>query len=328
MAAAGGGMWRLVLILFSAAVSFTGVAAQQASPTPTSTPRPLPAPQETPVNFRSRTGVSSMYDGRPSMTTSQELAVRQLLLQKYAFPLYRKPSESELAAIAPSSDIVLRYKKFLEQKDTGIFKLVPDAGCSENHRVVVATDDCLKYTMPGAGNSYSFRTANYRIRHLADLMLAGDKFRIPGILTHGLLAPIGNIPLPEVSMRTPGIAFLTEFKPSTDFERAVAVEDLIGLGLERDGFVYSRSVGAYEDTTYAMRVIAYDGLVERAVPGAQYNEMDFDRRRDVIVAFRVVERPPDGSVTIIWIELSNTAAPKLKIPTRSTTLETPKGEKP
>ena len=311
-------MRRLLFIMFAAASLFTGTLAQQATPTPASTPPPIPVPQETPINLRSRTGISSinnqMTDGRPNLTPNQELAVKQLLLQKYTRPLYRKPSESELASIAPDPGLIRHYKLFLERRNTGIVRLVADAGCNLNAKVIVATEQCLKYTMPGNGNSFSFRIANYRIRHLADLMLTGENFMIPGIMMHGMMTRLGDVPIEQVNLQTAGVQFLTEFKPTNEYERAIAIEDLILSGLGRDGFVYARSIPVVDNTTYALRVVAYDGKVMRAVPGAEYNEMDYDRRRDMVVAFRVVQRDRDAGVTIVWAELSNSDSPKLKLP--------------
>lgn len=313
-------MKQLLLFLCMLTSSVTAAFSQQATPTPVSTP----APQATPLYSRIGRGMNPInnpqVDGRVSVTPAEGLALRQLLVQKYAQPLYRKPTESELESIAPNPEIRRQYKVFLDRKNTGIFRLVLDAGCGENDKVVVATEECLKYTMPGSGNSFSFRTANYRIRHLADLMLAGENFRIPGILMHGLMTKLGDVAIDRVSLSTPGVHFLSEFKPAVDFERAKAIEAIIATGLERDGFIYARVLDVKDNVTYAMRVIAYDGKVSRAVPGAHYNEMDFDRRRDMIVAFRVVQRAADGSVTVVWTELSDADSPKLKFPEGSSNL--------
>jgi hypothetical protein len=67
-----------------------------------------------------------------------------------------------------------------------------------------------------------------------------------------------------------------------------------------------------DNTTYALRSIAYQGTIMRSIQTLTYNELDVDKRRDVIVVFRVVKRDADGSVTILWKELSNKNAPKLK----------------
>jgi hypothetical protein len=52
-------------------------------------------------------------------------------------------------------------------------------------------------------------------------------------------------------------------------------------------------------------------MVPRAVRGISYNELDFDKRRDVIVAFRVVRMDPDGSISILWKQLADGESPKL-----------------
>lgn len=307
-------MKQFFLFMLITASTITVVFAQQPSPTPASTPMPQATPAYTPPGLRLSGLGDSRSDGRVNLTPTQAIALRQLLVQKYAQPLYRKPTDSELGSIAPSPDVVRKYKEFLDRENTGIFKLVEDAGCANNAQVVVATEQCLKYTMPGSGNSYSFRTANYRIRHLADLMLAGGNLRIPGIMMHGMMTNLGDVAIESVSLRTRGLDFLTEFKPSNQFERAMAIEQIVGTGLERDGFIYARFLAVQDNTTYALRVVAYDGKVLRAVPGASYNEMDFDRRRDVVVAFRVVRKDADGSVTIVWVELSDVDSPTLKMP--------------
>ncbi len=315
-------MKRLFWFLIVVGSFATGIFGQQATPTPSSTP----VPQVTPLfSLPNRIFINNpQVDNRTTVTPAQGLALRQIIVQRYAQPLYRKPTDEELASISPSAEILRQYKAFLARENTGVFKLVADAGCGENDRVVMATEKCLKYTMPGSGNSFSFRTGHYRIRHLADLMLAGENFRIPGIMMHGLMTKIGDVAIESVSLKTLGVDFLSEFKPASDFERAKAIEELVVTGLERDGFIFGRALAVKENSTYAMRVVAYDGKVLRAVPGAHYNEMDFDRRRDMIVAFRVVAKETDGSVTIVWIELRDVDSPKLKIPEGTSTLASSK----
>jgi hypothetical protein len=96
---------------------------------------------------------------------------------------------------------------------------------------------------------------------------------------------------------------------------------MLAHGVERDGYLYSRSLTANENTTYAVRAIAYRGRVLRAVKGVSYNELDFDKRRDIIVAFRIVQKEPDGSISILWNQLSDNEAPKMKQPAKKTSKE-------
>jgi hypothetical protein len=84
-------------------------------------------------------------------------------------------------------------------------------------------------------------------------------------------------------------------------------------GIRRDGFLYRRGLFIVENTTFALRSIAYEGKHYRAINGLTYNEFDYDKRNDVIVVFRIVEKDEAGNVTILWKELSEKNSPKLKI---------------
>jgi len=204
------------------------------------------------------------------------------------------------------------FDGFLSDDKTGLFKLLADVGCAENTNVVVAKEKCLDFTMPGAGNSYSFRTNNYRIRRLADLTFSGKSLHVTGILMHGIMVNIGDVPLENVTLQTGGLKFLNEFQPTVDVEKARFINGQLVKGISKDGFLYGRSLAAVENTTYVLRSIAYDGKVMRSVRGIPYNELDFDKRKDITVAFRIVSRDGDGSLTILWKELSKKDAPKLK----------------
>lgn len=224
---------------------------------------------------------------------------------------YRKPNKEELETLKVSATDKEKYAAFLRQPETGLAKLVADLKCADNTKVVVVTPDCLKFTMPGAGSSYSFRMENYRIRRLADLIYTDDSFQVPGALIHGLMVKIGDIPLEQVTLQTDGLKYLIDFKPTTDFAEAQKIADEIVKGVRHDGFLYGRGLNAIDNITYALRCIAYDGRLNRAVQGITYNEFEFDKRNDVIVAFRIVSRDADGGVTILWKKLAEKDAPKL-----------------
>ena len=279
-----------------------------------------PVPQPTPLFPRSGRG-SQMSSLQATATNAPEagpmpdgLALQQLIVQTYAQSIYRKPTEKELMAIAPQSGIGNRYHDFLAKENTGIFRLVADHNCSENTKVISVSDDCLKYTMPGSGNSYSFRVGTYRVRDLADLTYADNRLLISGMMMQGILVGLGDVPVEDVSLQSKGLKYLTDFQPVTDFENARAVDGKIVTGVEQDGFYYRRSLPAKENETYALRAIAYRGKLFRSVRGIPYNEFDFDKRRDVIVAFRIVFRDADDSLTIVWKQLSSADAPKLRPP--------------
>jgi hypothetical protein len=295
-------MKKVILFLGLFLLGFSGAFAQA----PVATPAPTP--------FKERAATSGL-DRRGAITPGfmgDSFELRQMILQMSVEPLYRKPTKRELKLVAPDSALLKQYAAFLAQENTGMFRLVPDYGCAKNDKVIQATENCLKFTMPGAGNSYSFRTNTYRLRRLADLTFTGKTFHITGILTHGILVNIGDVALENITLQNAGTKFLNDFQPVSDFEKAIEFERRLLMGIQQDGFLYSRAAAAVENTTYVLRSIAYDGKIYRAVRGVTYNELDFDKRKDVTVAFRVVRRDADGSVTILWKELLKKDAPKIK----------------
>jgi hypothetical protein len=217
--------------------------------------------------------------------TDRMMIRRMLVLRKAVEPLYRKPSAKELKAIAPSAELRNKYAEFLRQPNTGLTKLINDRGCSENTKVVVVSDECLQYTMPGSGSSFSFRTQNYRIPRLADITFTNNSFQATGAILHGIFVKLGDVPLESVTLETESMKYLVDFQPETDYEKARQIDLELSEGVEQNGFLYRRGFYAVENTTYALRSIAYGGKFYRAVQGVTYNEFDFDRRKDVIVIF-------------------------------------------
>lgn len=224
---------------------------------------------------------------------------------------YRKPNKEELETLKVSLADKERYAAFLRQPETGLIKLAADFKCADNTKIVVATPDCLKYTMPGAGSSYSFRTENYRIQRLADLTFTNEGFEVTGALTHGIIVRIGDVPLEKVDLQTKGVKYLVDFKPTVNYAEAQKIADELVNGVTDNGFIYRRGLYAIDNATYVLRVVAYNGRLNRAVQGITYNELDFDKRNDVIAAFRIVSRDADGGVTILWKKLAEKAAPRL-----------------
>lgn len=314
-------MQRLFLVsLFF--LSYSAVTAQtQPAPTPPSQPRPTPqaTPQRPlPVRVPSRPGTRLPETGFSLNTVSESdrLAQRVVYLQQFVAPLYRKPSDKELRAIAPDPKFQVQYRDLLKLPNTGIFRLVPDVGCAPNAKVISAKEDCIKYSMPGAGNSFSFRTGNYRIRHLADITYDSKELQVTGIFMHGFLTRLGDVRLDTVSLISPGMKFVADFKPSTSVADVAEIDRSFRDGVHLKSYRYATSVPAEPDTTFAYRGVAYRGKVLRSVNGIRYNELDYDKREDVTVVFRIVEKAADGSITIVWRELAEHETPKIKLPNR------------
>lgn len=227
--------------------------------------------------------------------------------------LYRKTNKKDLAKLSLDSSDANNSLNFLKEKNTGLIKLLPDAGCDKDSKVVVVTEQCLKYDFPGAGSAYSFRTADYRIRQLSDMILDKDIFYSDSVWTLGIFATVGDVPLEQLDLNSPALKYLNEFQPATEQEKAVAIQQELTKGIKANGFVYSYAVNAKENTTYLLRSVAYNGKFYREMKGVIYDELSFDKRKDVIVGFRVIRKDADGAVTILWKELSRKDAPKLAL---------------
>jgi hypothetical protein len=298
-----------IAVLFGLFLGVLSVNAQ--NPTRTPTPR-----EETARIIREQQKANEAFN---RIQNANQVATRtsnpsqiQVFLHPKLKPLYRNPTKEELETLSPNSEEVNKYADFLRQPSTGLIKLAADLGCAKNTKVVVATADCLKYTMPGAGTSFSFRTKNYRIRRLADLTFTDNSFQSTGVLLHGIFVKIGDVPLEKVNLQTKGLDYLINFQPETDYEKARTIDRQLSEGIFSDGFQYRRGLYAVENTTYVLRSIAYNGKYFRAVEGIAYDEFAFDKRRDVIVAFRIVRKDSDGGVTILWKELLRQNSPKIK----------------
>lgn len=294
------------LILFGAA----SIKAQTTRPTPQSTPnqreealRQARERDATNRAFERLRAINSEFGARRTAAPAQFQNVQEL---------YRKPTKKELQALAPSAEDVQKYSEFLKTPNTGLTKLAADKGCAENSLVLVATAECLALTMPGAGSSYSFRTRNYRIPRLADITFTENSFQATGVRLHGIFVNVGDVALEQVTLQTKGIAFLTEFKPETDFQKAKAIDKQFSEGIRDNQFLYRRALNAFGKTTYVLRSIAYRGSYYRAISNYTYNEFDFDKRSDVVIAFRIVRRHADGAITILWKQLAKQDSPKTK----------------
>ena len=93
--------------------------------------------------------------------------------------------------------------------------------------------------------------------------------------------------------------------------------------ISADGFSYAKVVTPKENTTYLIRIIAfrvsYADIIGIEKEGAGSDQekrllfVNYDRkRRDKIIAFRVLRKNSDGSLTILWNELADKKSPTLK----------------
>ncbi|HUF02716.1 MAG TPA: hypothetical protein VMM38_00920 [Aridibacter sp.] len=302
------------LILTIALLGCTSLTyGQQDTPYPQATPNPInPEPQSADAVRRSedlnrRSDALRMTQNLPPKVPDSKRKEFAAMI----VPLYRESTDEEREFMAPSVEDKAAYERFAGKKNSGILRLVEDRGCADNAKVVSASFDCSRFSMPGAGSGYSFRFGDYRMHHIADIVFKKGNFEALGVLNHGIMIDLGDVPFETVSEMTEGVGYLTKIKPSKDFQQAAELADNLTMGIKEDGRTYASILPVKESSTYVIRSIAYEGEALRNVAGIIYNELEIDRRRDVLIAFRVV-RLADGSATIVWKELDDSKAPKLK----------------
>jgi hypothetical protein len=306
-------------------IFFYGVPAQTTQP-PTSSPSPSTTNPNQPssgsggragsttTERRERARIDAAFENLRSLEIvhNAEESRDRVMIEKIN-PLYRRPSKKELKNLSPSQALLTQYEQFLRQPETGIFKLSADSSCAANVKVVVATESCLSNDIPGSGTAYSFRVKSHRMVHLSDLILDKDVIKTESMLQQGLMVNLGNTELNEVSAQTAGLKYLFDFKPANNEEELFKNDEKLNKSVKSEGFTYNYGFYAKDQTTYALRSIAYRGKVLRSVGNVKYNEMDFDKRRDVVVVFRIVEKSEKGDITILWKEISRQDSPVIKI---------------
>lgn len=266
--------------------------------------QPAQAPPMTAVE-RERTiwqkGTERSKGGRPA---SRAASINLMPL------LYgRRISREQKNRLAPAQSDLIRYADFLRRPRTGLIKLFSDVGCEDNTNVLRADDICLQW-IPNSG-FYSFREKDYTSDFLADIRLENDLLVSDGFLSQGILVNLGNADLETVSSSSSGLKFLNEFQPAAESKAALKQAEQIIQGVEADNFIYKKSLPAVAGVTYALRVIAYRGNLLKSYRGQLFNILAGDKRIDQTIAFRVLGKTDDGSLTLLWKELSRKDAPKV-----------------
>jgi hypothetical protein len=309
----GGNMKKLLFLVLTVSLLAALACAQgDTTPIPRPTPNPVLENQQTQDAMRRandlnrRSDELQMTQKFPVKVPEKERAFRELIE-----PLYRNSTDEERAFMAPDAEDSASYRDFLKQKNTGIIKLVADRGCADNAKVVNASIDCSRYPMPGAGSGYSFRFGDYRMHHISDIVFRNGKFEALGVLNHGIMVNLGDVPIDSVTEKSEGVNYLVKVRPSKDFTEAADLATKLTKGIKNGGRTYASILPMGADSTYVLRSIAYEGEAMRKVGPYAYNEMDLDKRRDVLVVFRVVRVSKD-EVTLVWKQLDDRKAPKLK----------------
>jgi hypothetical protein len=290
------------------------IALSQPGPTMQSTPQPTLQSQR---EIRNQRTDQTMRPGEVFVDErSREARLterRASIFKQNIKPLYRKLTKSELKLMAPMAEDLKTFASLLKLPNTGLAKFVNTAECAEDTEVLSALPKCHAYYFPGAGASFSFRERRHRLRRLSDLLLAGENFYSPGVLMQGILVNLGQVPIEQITIGHRVVKTLTNFETAKTIPIAQKEWDMFAAGVEKDGLLFKSNMPVRVGETYLLRSIAYRGRFIRTVSQVVYNEIDYDDRKDIIVAFQVIRKDADESVTIFWKELRSNDSPRLEL---------------
>jgi len=236
--------------------------------------------------------------------------------------VYKKPTlnkkERELRdrVVAPDADDLALLQDFLQQPNTGIFRLFPDNDCYA--KGVLKVDGKCQSIYPGTW-FYSKKKKDYSDGFFFDLHLKNGKLITDGFLSQGILTRLGNFSLDKVTLQSKGASFPVGFLPAKK-ESDVKTQSLqIENGIEADGFKYSKEVSAKVGEVYLLRVVAYrlqrnflaQTTDEEGSTPMIYSLLNQDNRDDLTVAFRIIRANADGNLTIVWKMLDKKKAPEI-----------------
>lgn len=227
-------------------------------------------------------------------------------------PLTKEEREKIKKLSEPHPEDLKKYEAFLNQSDTGIFRLYPDFDCEDKH-IVRVDGKCLNF-VPGMW-SYSFRQNERSDKNFQDISYKEDFFETGGFLNQGILVSLDNAQIGNVSLTSDGMKYLVDFKPQTEPEKIRKQYQALSKGIEYDGFNYSDKIKVEENKTYALRVVAYKYKNKNANDPSDFRDafeaLSYDKRKDLIVAFQIIRKTDDGGLTVVWKKLQELKSPTI-----------------
>ncbi|HEV7699371.1 MAG TPA: hypothetical protein VGO43_04005 [Pyrinomonadaceae bacterium] len=208
------------------------------------------------------------------------------------------------------------YLELLKSKDAGIFKLFPNLNCI-SERVIKVNDECADFVP--LSSHFSFRHNAYIEAPFQDIEYVDGVIRAHGFFTQGILLDLRDTSIETVALDNPAIsAIQTVGTGDSMVDEARATERDLTNGVSVGGYVFTNYWKPYVGHTFALRVIAYK--LNRSLPPmsddstaieTKFHSLEYDKRLDSTIVFRVLSRDDKGGVTIVWKELKRADAPKL-----------------
>jgi len=236
-------------------------------------------------------------------------------IQRYKKVNLRDATEAEKAAIAVDSDLLRDYQKLSISGISGINRLLSQVQCGHETADESLKSRCLKYSMPGNGSSFSFRSNGYRATRYADLTLTQDGFVAGGVRSISFLADLGDREISSLTLESKGVKPGSQYAAPREYQFVKQDWEAFDGGKRIDGIDFSRRAKPVVGNTYVLRSIAYRGTSYQKSYETTFNELDLDERTDVVIVFKVVKQDNEG-YTIIWRQLSSSKAPSYEYPSK------------
>lgn len=242
-----------------------------------------------------------------SMSDSGGLARADLIKnsQKNLTPSKR---DKELTAMKPNDRA--KFEEFLNLPKTGFIRLHDSSVCNESKNIINAQGPC-PWSISGKATAYSFRKKLYTVSVFSDVRHYAGSFQIFGINQLGFITNLGDVPLENLTLQSPGIKLMADFKSSNDIEEIKYQHKLAKKGFLVGDYVYRSELPIALNQSYVLRSIAYDGKAYRTFGDDKIDIFEDDERKDIIVVFRVISKHEDGSFGILWKELHRQESPTI-----------------
>jgi hypothetical protein len=285
----------------------------------------------------------AQWEVDPLFSPSPRGAINWLYSRPNFYDTKLTPEQKVL--LAPMPEDMARYERFLKQKDTGMVRLHPKGKYEANSRVVSVEESASQILpIPGGGAYYSFQAKTNKRGPWSEIYLENNRLqayvtgKIVGLLNQpedvrlekdggnlyagrankaiGILTRLGDVPLDSVTLTTPGLSFLTELSPPQTHKELMELIEKSAGGFHVNDFAYSSAGEATLDTTYVMRSILYTRDGYWVSPNEPYyrlrpSSLGYDGS-DILVAFRIIRRHEDDSITLVWKRLEKFGKPKIK----------------
>jgi hypothetical protein len=194
------------------------------------------------------------------------------------------------------------FASFLRTPNTGLIRLLPPGNRTYLGAAPMAPNDqCY----------YSFANLTHFIGYGSDIVLRNDQLAV-GVLAfgYGMLTNIGDVPLEQIALSDQRARSIADYKPAVTLEYAREEVERFRNPVILYGGRYQSALPVEVNFTYLLRSINYGKALSGSMGWGRTPSIV--RRTDVLVAFRVIRRDPDGGVTIAWKLLKRFPAPNLE----------------